>query len=179
MNNRENKMNIIGIHVFGGRVSTLEGMVRHILNQLVKETKGQAWFDDIAQFFKKYIREVGLFGISVSFAPPEQDLKELVRNFPEIIGNLLEKIKRQNAGLFIALDDINGLAEKEEFANWYKSFVDEVAAEKIGQKYLDPKVYRAIRSEPYRSILRKLGEEEISSNFKKKDVEAKLSENKK
>ena len=29
------------------------------------------------------------------------------------------------------------------------------AAEKIGQKYLDPKVYKAIRSERYRSILRK------------------------
>ncbi len=32
------------------------------------------------------------------------------------------------------------------------------AADRIGKKYLDPKVYRAIRSERYRSILRKLGE---------------------
>ena len=33
-----------------------------------------------------------------------------------------------------------------------------VAAGNIGKKYLDPLVYRAIRSEKYRSILRKLGE---------------------
>ena len=276
--------NILGIHVFLGRVSTLEGMVHHIFDQLLKETKGQAWFKDIADFFGRHIREIGLFGISVSFTPAEQDLKELVRKFPEALNNLLEKIKEQKKGLFIALDDINGLAEKAEFANWYKSFVDEVAtqykdfpvfimliglpekrdtlsrlqpslmrifrvveieklsnkevkdflskafekvdikvepeamelmaryssglpllmheigdatfwidtdgvinrkdaikgvltaAEKVGQKYLDPKVYNAIRSDRYRSILRKLTKLPLfSRNFKKKDVEARLS----
>ena len=279
-----NRENILGIHVFLGRESTLEGMVRHIFDQLLKETKGQEWFKDIAKFFGGYIKEIGLFGVSVSFSPPEQDLKELVRNFPEAISNLLKKIKKQNRGLFIALDDINGLAEKEEFANWYKSFVDEVAtrykdfpvfimliglpekrdvlsklqpslmrifrtveigrfsdseveqflsqafqragikvepeamklmvryssglpflmheigdatfwidedeiisekdavkgiilaAQEVGQKYLNPKVYRAIRSPRYRSILRKLVEVPVSRNFNKKDVEARLNE---
>jgi hypothetical protein len=51
-----------------------------------------------------------------------------------------------------------------------------VAAEKVGEKYLDPKVYRAIRSPKYRSILRKFGEIEIPRNFLKRDVEAKLKE---
>lgn len=279
--------NILGIHVFLGRVSTLEGMVHHIFEQVLKETKGQAWFEDIAKLFGRYIREVGLFGISVSFTPPEQDLKELVRKFPEALSNLLKKIKEQREGLFIVLDDINGLVEKAEFANWYKSFVDEVAtqykdfpvfimliglpekrdilsnlqpslmrifrvvdveklsdkeveqflsqafdsvgikvkteamklmvqfssglpllmheigdaafwthkdgiideedaiqgvltaAEKVGEKYLDPKVYRAIRSARYRSILRKLGEIPLSRNFKKRDVEARLNESEK
>jgi energy-coupling factor transporter ATP-binding protein EcfA2 len=279
--------NILGIHVFLGRVSTLEGMVHHIFEQLLKETKGEAWFDDIAKFFGRYIKEIGLFGISVSFTPPEQDLKELVRKFPEALNNLLKKIKKQKAGLFIALDDVNGLVEKEEFANWYKSFVDEVAthykdfpvfimliglpekrdtlskiqpslmrifrvveikklsdkevesflsiafqkaeikvkseamklmvryssglpllmheigdatfwidadgvidekdalqgvitaAGKVGEKYLDPKVYRAIRSPRYRSILRKLGKIPLSRNFKKRDVEARLNESEK
>ncbi len=275
--------NILGIHAFLGRVTTLEEVVRHIFEQLLKETKDEAWFKDISKFFGKYIKEIGLFGISVSFNPPEQDLKELVRNFPEALNNLLKKIKEQKSGLFIALDDINGLAEKVEFANWYKSFVDEVAthykdfpvfimliglpekrdtlsrlqpslmrifrvveidklsnnevndfltkafekadikvesdamelmvrfssglpllmheigdatfwidtdgvinekdaikgvvraAEKVGEKYLDPKVYRAVRSPRYRSILRKLGEIPLSRNFKKRDVEARLN----
>jgi len=282
------KQNVLGIHVFLGGVSTMEEMVRHILDQLLKETKEEVWFEHISQFFGKYIKEVGLFGISVSFNPPEPDLKDLVRNFPEVLNNLLEKIKNEKAGLFIALDDINGLVEKADFANWYKSFVDEVAthyehfpvfimltglpekrdilsirqpslmrifrvvdieklsdeevegflstafekvgtkvepeamelmvrfssglpllmheigdatfwadddtvidkddafagisnaAEAVGKKYLDPKVYRGIRSERYMSILRKLGETgPISQNFKKKDVEATLTESEK
>jgi len=279
-----NQKNILGIHVFLGRVSTLEEMVRHIFEQLLKETKGEKWFDNIACFFRKYIKEVGLFGVSISFVPPEKELKELVRKFPEVLNNLLERIKEQKEGLFIVLDDINGLVEKAEFADWYKSFVDEVAThytrfpvfimpvgipekraalsaiqpslarifrvveierlldgevkeflcmtfdkvgmeitseamelmvhfssglpilmheigdatfwrdtdgkidyqdavegiaeagERVGKKYLDPRVYRAIRSPRYRSILRKLGKEwKGLSYFKKKDIEAKLN----
>lgn len=279
--------NILGVHVFLGRASTLEEMVRHIFDQILKEIKGQAWFEDITKSFGKHIKEIGLFGISVSFTPPEQDLKEIVRKFPEALNSLLKKIKDRKAGLFIALDDVNGLVEKTEFANWYKSFADEVAtqykdfpvfimliglpekrkilsglqpslmrifrvveieklsdkeveqflsqafdtanikvmpnsmklmvkfssglpilmheigdatfwidtdgvideddagkgvlkaAEKVGEKYLDPKVYHAIRSSRYRSILRKLGEEPLSQIFTKKDVEIKLNEDEK
>ncbi len=281
------KMNAIGVHVFLGGVSSLEEAVRRILDQILKETRGQEWFEDIKQFFGTHIREVGLFGVSVSFVPPEQDLRELVRSFSEVLDNLLQKIDGKKAGLFIALDDINGLADKEEFANWYKSFVDEVAthyekfpvfimltglpekrdalatnqpslmrifrvteieklsdeevehflsvafekvdmkvepdamallvtyssglpilmheigdatfwadtdgvidaddamtgvlaaAEEVGKKYLDPKVYRAIRSKNYRSILRKLGAGEISREFVKKEVGSRLNEREK
>jgi len=274
---------IFGVHVFLGGASTLEEMVRYTFEQILKETKGQPIFKNIGKFFGKYIREIGLFGISVSFNPPEHDLRELVRKFPEALNNLLEEIKEQKKGLFIILDDINGLVEKIEFANWYKSFVDEIAthykdfpvfmmliglpekrdklsnhqpslmrifrvieikkltdkevedflfkafekvnmkiepdamklmvlyssglpilmheigdatfwidsdgmidkndaltgilraAEEVGKKYLDPKVYRAIRSQRYKSILRKLGEVKISRTFKKKDIEVKLN----
>jgi hypothetical protein len=54
-------------------------------------------------------------------------LKGLVRNFPEALKNIMEKIKNEKKGLFIVLDDINGISETPEFANWYKSFVDDVA----------------------------------------------------
>jgi len=277
------EMNMVGIHVFLGRVSTLEEMVRHIFERLLREVKGQSWFKNISSFFGKYIKQVGLFGISLSFLPPLDDLKQLVRNFPEALHNLLKEITKEKSGLFIALDDINGLAGKSEFADWYKSFVDEVAthypkfpvfimliglpekrdslsdlqpslmrifrpvaidrlsdteveqfiikafdsadikvspeamgnmvmyssglpllmheigdatfwvdtdgnidesdaidgvfnaAEKVGEKYLDPKVYRAIRSDRYISILRKLGKDHIPWNFKKKDIESRLT----
>ena len=54
------------------------------------------------------------------------------------------------------------------------------AAEQVGKKYLDPKVYRAVRSERYRSILRRFGDLQIiSSEFRKKDVEAKLTDTEK
>ena len=279
--------NMLGIHVFLGRVSTLEEMVRHVFDQILKEAKGQVFFDKITKLFGKYIQEIGLFGISVSFSPPEKDLKELVRTFPEALGNLIETIKKEKKGLFIALDDINGLADKAHFANWYKSFVDEIAtqyedfpvfimligipekrdtlstlqpslmrifrvveiekltdeevkrflfnafeqanmsvkpkgmdimvkyssglpilmheigdavfwldddgvinerdalrgvvtaAEGIGRKYLDPKVYRAVRSERYRSILRKLPQLSLSRYFTKKGVEERLNEKEK
>lgn len=111
------KLDLLGIHVFLGRVSTLEEMVRHIFERILKETEGQTWIKDTADFFGRYIKQVGLFGISISFNPPEHDLKELVRKFPEALNNLLGRIKDQKKGLFIALDDVNGLVEKIEIAN--------------------------------------------------------------
>lgn len=51
------------------------------------------------------------------------------------------------------------------------------AAEIVGRKYLDPKVYRAIRSPRYRSILEKLADEPLTRNFKKKDLERRLNDN--
>ncbi|MBA7666407.1 hypothetical protein ES703_74487 [subsurface metagenome] len=120
-------MNMLGVHAFLGGVSTPEEMVRNIFDQVLKETKGQSWFKSISGLFGSYVKEIGLFGISVSFNPPKQRLIELTRKFPEALNNLLEKVREEKAGFFIVLDDINGLAEKEEFANWYKSFVDDVA----------------------------------------------------
>lgn len=282
----ETQENMLGIHIFLGGVSDLDEVVHHIFEQLLKESKGQAWFEDIRKFFGDYIEEIGLFGVSVSFTPPRENLKELTKQFPEALHNVLEEIREQKPGLFIALDDINGLANKEEFANWYKSFVDKIAthyddfpvfliliglpeiwdtlllqqpslmrifriveierlsdnevreffkrafkkvkmevedealrfmttmssglpilmheigdevfwndedgiikkrdailgvvaaAENIGKKYLDPKVYRAIRSKRYKSILRKLGQP-ISRSFTKKEIEKRLNESEK
>ena len=282
-----NQKGFLGVHVFLGRVSTLEEMVHHIFDQILKEAKKQKWFSEITSLFGKYIKEIGLFGISVSFTPSRHDLDEIVRNFPEAIYNLMEKLRKEDIkGLFLALDDINGLADKREFADWYKSFADEVAthykdfpvfimllglpdkrdslshlqpslmrifrvvdietlldsevrdflskafeeadipikeramdlmvqfssglpilmheigdavfwidtdgvideddaipgiieaAERIGKKYLDPKVYNALRSARYRAILRKLGEPP-SRKFKKKDMEERLNEKEK
>ena len=48
------------------------------------------------------------------------------------------------------------------------------AADRIGKKYLDPKIYRAIRSEKYRAILRKIGEA-IQPEFHKHDILNKLN----
>lgn len=277
---------MLSLHVFLSDVDNIENMVHHIFEQLLRDTKGQSLFNDIKQLFGKYIKEIGLFGISLSFNPSEKDLKEVTRNFPLAIYELLKRIKNKKNGIFIILDDINGLAEKKEFANWYKSFVDTItthykdfpvfimilgtpdkrdkfadlqpslmrifriidieklsdvevkeffvkafkkvnisinkkpletitkyssglpilmqeigdaifwvnndktiddndallglinAAKNIGLKYLEPKVYNAIRSPRYISILNKLGRD-IKRNFTKKEIEKKLNDNEK
>jgi len=53
------------------------------------------------------------------------------------------------------------------------------AAENVGQKYLDPRVYRAIRSERYRAILRKLVSRPMRVTFSKGQIEGRLDESEK
>jgi len=278
--------NFLTIHVFLGGVTSLEELVRKIFEEVLKASNNKNWFYKISDFFGHYIDQVGLFGVSLSFNPPKNYLEHLVRHFPDAINNLIQKIKDEKKGLFIALDDINGISKTTDFANWYKIFVDYVnthyinfpvfimpiglpeirdllsetqpsllrvfrvididklndvevrefyekaferadmklepdaldliskfsgglpifiheigdavfwltenntvtrdnayggilqAAERIGKKYLAPKVYRAIRSDRYRSILRKMGEN-LNSKFVKKEIENKLNEREK
>ncbi|MGW8256271.1 MAG: AAA family ATPase [Thermoguttaceae bacterium] len=120
---------LLGIHVFLGGVTSLEELVRRVFEQLLKETHNQSWFSKIKNLFGNYIKEVGLFGVTVGFAPPEEQLKSIVRDFPAALKNIHEAIKDEYRGLLIILDDINGLADQAEFANWYKSFVDSVATQ--------------------------------------------------
>ncbi len=275
--------NMLGIHVFLGGVTTLEELVRRLFDQLLKETHAESWFKKIRSLFGDFIENVGLFGVSVAFSPPRDQLKGLVREFPTAVKNVFEKIKEEKSGLVIILDDINGLADQPLFANWYKSFVDSVAthhghfpvllvlcgllerrdslsklqpslmrvfrvadverlsdqevsqflqqafesagmkvedqamdmmmqfstglpalmheigdatfwadtdgvvnwrdavqgitaaAEKVGQKYLDPTVYRAIRSERYKAILGKLVTQPAIGSFSKREVETRLN----
>ncbi len=123
------KLNALGVHVFLGGVDSLDDMVEHVFDQILKETHRQSWFEKIEGMFGQHVQQVGLFGVSVKFTPPPSALPSLVRNFPEAIGNIVAKISDERAGLFLILDDINGLAESAEFANWYKSFVDQVATQ--------------------------------------------------
>ncbi len=50
------------------------------------------------------------------------------------------------------------------------------AAEIVGMKYLDRQVYRALRSDTYRSILRKIGKVPLGATFQRKEVRAKIPE---
>ena len=51
----------------------------------------------------------------------------MVEHFQRVLRSLVSRLPDGKRGLLLILDDINGLAESEEFANWLKSLVDEIA----------------------------------------------------
>lgn len=118
---------VLGLHTFLGGVTSLEEMIRRIFDRLLKQSLGMSWHDKVRQFFGNHIREVGLFGISVEFGAPAQDLNRMVHDFAPALHNLADRIKDEKRGIFLILDDINGLAASLDFANWLKSLVDEIA----------------------------------------------------
>jgi len=121
------KINMFGTQVFLGRVTTVDDTVRIVFEQLLKESKAEKWYSNIATLFGKYIEQVGLFDISIKFNPPKDDLEQIANDFPKALTSFLEKLDGEKTGLFIALDDIDGLLVNSDFANWFKSFVDKVA----------------------------------------------------
>lgn len=50
-----------------------------------------------------------------------------MHDFAPALRNLVRELGEQHHGILLVLDDINGLAESADFANWLKSLVDEIA----------------------------------------------------
>lgn len=125
----EGEEDVLGVHVFLGGVDSLEELVRRIFEQLLKAAHGQKWFEKLRAFFGDFVTEVGLFGVSVGFTPPKNDLDQLVRNFPQSLSALMGELGEEKDAIVIVLDDLDSLSTHEGFANWYKSLVDEVATQ--------------------------------------------------
>ena len=123
----ERDLRVLGIHSFLGGVSSLEEMARRVFDRLLKESVGQVWHEQVKTFFGDHIKRVGLFGLSLEFSAPRQDLTRVVHDFATALRNLLAALRNQRSGLLLVLDDINGLAGSMAFANWLKSLVDEIA----------------------------------------------------
>jgi len=124
----EQEHQVVGVQTFLGGVSDLPEMVRRIFDNLLKESIDKAWHEKIISFFGNHVRKVGLFGVSLELEAPEKDLEHAVNNFAPALSKLTEQLKQaEKKGLLIILDDINGLANSLDFANWVKSLVDTIA----------------------------------------------------
>ena len=119
--------NTAGCHVYLGGVGELDEMVRKTFDRILNESIDKSWHQQAMELFGDRVRKVGLFGFSLELSLEDRDLSTLSRNFVPSIRNLLDKLKGQKDALLLILDDINGLATSEDFANWLKSTVDEIS----------------------------------------------------
>jgi AAA+ ATPase superfamily predicted ATPase len=123
----EREDRVAGAHVFLGGAKDVPDMIRRTLDRLLKENVEKPWYGKLKDFFGKHVGEVGLFGISVELKLTQNDLQQLMHEFVPTIRQLLSKLKGERKAFLLILDDINGLANSAEFANWLKSTVDEIA----------------------------------------------------
>ncbi len=126
----EKNLNILGLHVYLGGVTTLEEMVRRVFERLLRDSIDKPWYGKIQEFFGNHIRQVDLFGVTVEFSASEQELSRAVSDFAPALRNLLTRITPDKKGILLILDDLNGLVSSDRFANWLKSLIDEIATAK-------------------------------------------------
>ncbi len=123
----ERNLKMLGLHVHLGGVDTLEEMVRRIFERLLRESIDKPWYEKTKNFLGNHIRQLDIFGLTVEFSASAQELSRAVNDFVPALKNLLAKLTPEKNGILLILDDFNGLAVSERFANWLKSFVDEMA----------------------------------------------------
>lgn len=123
----ERESAVVGCHVFLGGVGDLKEMLRRTFDRLLKESMDEPWHGQVRKFFGDRVRKVGLFGVTIELDLADRDLTTLAHDFVPTVTRLLDGIGKRKKGLFLILDDINGLAGSEGFADWLKSTVDEMA----------------------------------------------------
>ena len=126
----EQELKIVGAYVHLGGVRGIEETVRRSIERIVQESMGKSWYQRLRDLVK-YIRQVDLFGVTLEFQPPPDLLSTAVRHFPQTLQQLFNALRGNAKGLLLVWDDINGLAQNKEFADWLKSVVDETAMAKI------------------------------------------------
>ncbi len=115
------------VNVIASSANSVEELTRLNFEEILKETSENKVLDKIRSLFGEYIKEVGVMGINLSFNPPPDKLNDITRNFPEAIKTVYSEIKESNKGIFIILDDLNGICKIPSFALWLKGIVDYIA----------------------------------------------------
>ena len=123
----EREHDAVGCHVFLGGVNDLGDALRRTYERLLNESVDKPWHRQLQAFFGDRVRKVGLFGVTFELDLPERELSTVKRSFAASVRRLLDSLKADKRSLLLILDDINGLAGSDEFANWLKSTVDEIA----------------------------------------------------
>lgn len=123
---------MVGVHVMNDGVHSVDELVTQIIEVILNEIKSEKWAQKILDFFKNNIEEVGVGEISIKFRPSSDELKSIKDHFPFYLTDLARNFG-DNKGICIVIDDINGLSDTPEFANWYKSFADTFATSYVDE----------------------------------------------
>lgn len=122
------KYKMVGVHVYNDGVHTTEDLISEVIERILNEIQDESWSDKIINKFEEYIESVSFLGTTIKLKPNSKDLiKNIKDNFATFLVELTNNFPDKK-GIFIIIDDINGLTHNEEFVNWYKSFADTLAS---------------------------------------------------
>jgi hypothetical protein len=112
-----------------GGASTLEDVGASILEATVRsgifDPKRSEKFKD---WVAKYIGEQKLFGVTIHADALAKDAPTITRGILPFLNEVLERIDDTSVkGIFLVLDEINGIAGNRHFAHFIKGIVDENA----------------------------------------------------
>ena len=122
----------VGCHVYLGGVDGVPEMLRRTFHRLLTESIDKPWHQQIRSCLGNRLQSAGLFGVTLDLKLSNHDLESLASDFVPSIKSLLNDLPEPKQSIFLVLDDINGLARSEAFANWLKSSVDEYATSAPG-----------------------------------------------
>lgn len=123
---------MIPIYISNEGINDLNSLMFHLVQDLLNKIGNKSWAKTIIQSFGDNIQQVGFMSASIKFIPKPNYLETLVNSFDVFIRDVANNIGDNN-GIFIIIDDINGLSDTPEFVNWFRGMMHKLTFEYDGE----------------------------------------------
>lgn len=114
---------MIPIHINNSGGKTVDELIQKLLDALVREFKKEYFGKKFLEKILNTIQEFKIAGTGVSLKDTNDLIQNIKNHFADFLIKTCEDLP-EDYGIFIVIDDLNGLSENEEFTNWYKGFFE-------------------------------------------------------
>ena len=128
----ETQHNAVVAHAHLGGISDFAGLGRRAMEATVQDGETRPWGAKLLDLLSDRVERVNFLGMGISLKGEKREWEHIGQNLPAQMAALVEKVGDERAPMILALDDINGFADKPEFAHWVKSAA-EIAAGRAGK----------------------------------------------
>ena len=112
----EYKYNMFPVYSNNKRTNTIDELITKLLDKLFMEFKKTNKMIEFINFFFSRFEGTGIKSADFTFEQHPEIAVNVKYNFIEFLKDLCDNLKSYD-GLFIIIDDVNGLSETPEFAN--------------------------------------------------------------
>ncbi len=128
----EKSHNLFGIHVLLSGAETIDDISERTLQTVIRSPSYQPKLSDkMRDMLAKYIGNQTVAGVTLNFANIKADAPSISQGYLPFLEQVLDKIKDSGIkGIFLILDDLNGITKNPQFAFFIKNLVDSNALNK-------------------------------------------------
>lgn len=115
---------MIGIYVSNKGNNSLNSLISSIIQAFLNKIPRDSLKDKVNNLFAS-IESIEIRGTRVNFKSSKSLILDIEKDFPYYLNQLIKDLPSNN-GIFLVIDDINGLSESKKFVDWYKAFADTI-----------------------------------------------------
>ena len=119
----EEDFQMIPIHINNSGGKTIDELIQKLLDELLMEFKKDYLGKSIIDKILNNINEFKVAGTGVSLKENNSIIKNIKKHFADFLITTCKELP-EDYGIFIVIDDLNGLSENEKFTDWYKGLFE-------------------------------------------------------
>jgi len=121
------KYNMTYAYVSNKGNDSVDKLASNIMKELLEKVPEKSFNEKLTSWFGTHVSEIQVMGTKVNFNIDEEKELNIKENFPKYLNLAYSDLKEKYDGIFVIIDDINGLSESREFVDWYKNLSDTLA----------------------------------------------------